>query len=58
LMNYNKEILYKDPRIGDVRRHLADISLVKTLGWEPKIDFPEGIRKTVEWYLNNKEVFQ
>jgi|GEM_PF-2947719 len=25
------------------------------LGWEPKEDFASGFRKTVQWYLNNRE---
>jgi len=25
------------------------------LGWEPKEDFESGFRKTVRWYLNNRE---
>lgn len=58
LMNYNREFIYKEARIGDVRRHIADISLIKSLGWEPKINFSEGIKRTVEWYMNNKEVLQ
>ena len=54
LMNYNKEIIYKDARPGDVRRHLADISLAKQLiEFEPKASFEEGIKETVEWYKKN-----
>ncbi|MEM3101623.1 MAG: GDP-mannose 4,6-dehydratase [Candidatus Nitrosotenuis sp.] len=36
----------------------ADINKAKDLlGWEPKIDLNEGIKRTVEWYLNHKEWF-
>ena len=27
----------------------------RILGWNPKVDFEEGIEKTVKWYLDNKE---
>ena len=54
LMDYNKGIIYKDARAGDVRRHLADISLAKQLiEFEPKASFEEGIKETVEWYKKN-----
>ncbi len=42
---------YGPPREGDVRESLADISLARqTLGYEPKVHYAEGLRKTVEWY--------
>jgi UDP-glucose 4-epimerase len=38
-----------DPRVGDVRDSLADVSLAKELlGYEPQISFEEGLRRTVE----------
>jgi UDP-N-acetylglucosamine 4-epimerase len=42
---------YTDPRPGDIRHSLADISKARRLlGYEPKVDFREGIIKTVNWY--------
>ena len=42
---------YTEARRGDVKHSLADISLAKRhLGYEPLVDFEEGIRKTVAWY--------
>lgn len=38
----------------DVR--LFDMTRAKSYGFEPKIDFEEGIRLTTEWYNNNKEM--
>ena len=29
--------------------------LQKELGWEPSLQFEEGIEKTVKWYLENKD---
>jgi UDP-glucose 4-epimerase len=38
-------------RAGDVRDSLADIGLAREqLGYEPRVDFREGLRRTVEWY--------
>lgn len=40
-------------RIGDVRKHLGDISLARDLiGFQPTVSFEDGIKETVEWYLN------
>jgi UDP-glucose 4-epimerase len=51
LMGFNGEIQYKPPRPGDVLRHRGNISLAKELfGFSPKVDFGEGLKKTVEWY--------
>ena len=42
-------------RTGDVRRTLADISHIeKVLGYKPKVDFKTGIKKTLEWFTQNK----
>jgi dTDP-glucose 4,6-dehydratase len=46
-------------RPGHDRRYAIDASKIKKeLGWEPKTSFEEGIRKTIEWYLENKEWLQ
>ncbi len=58
-MKYNKPIVYKEARPGDVRRHLASIELAKKLiNFKPKVSVEEGMKKTVEWYVKNKEVFK
>jgi UDP-glucose 4-epimerase len=42
---------YAPARDGDVRHSQADISLARRdLGFEPAIDFEEGLRRTLEWY--------
>ncbi len=42
-----------DPRPGDVRDSLADVSKAKAiLGYEPTVGLEEGLRRTVEWYRN------
>lgn len=49
-------IEYVEDRKGHDRRYAIDFSKVKKeLGWEPKIDFEEGLRKTVDWYKENQE---
>lgn len=42
---------YEPPRTGDIRHSQADTSLPrKMLGYEPLVDFEEGLRRTWEWY--------
>lgn len=51
LTGYRGRPAYAEPRAGDIRDSLADITLAeKLLGYRPKIDFREGLRRTVEWY--------
>ena len=44
----------EDPRKGHDFRYSVDSSKIRKLGWKPAFKFKEGIRETVEWYLNNK----
>ncbi len=51
LTGYEGKPAYADGRAGDIKDSLADISRAKMLlGYEPKVDFREGLRRTVEWY--------
>jgi UDP-glucose 4-epimerase len=48
---YTGEVRYAAERSGDVRHSLADISRAKeAFGYEPLINFNEGIERTVAWY--------
>jgi len=43
--------VHMEPRPGDVKHSLADITKAKKeLGWEPKIDLEEGLRRYIKWY--------
>jgi UDP-glucose 4-epimerase len=51
LTGYKGKPIYADSRAGDIRDSLADIERArKLLGYEPKVDFREGLRRTVDWY--------
>lgn len=51
LTGYKGKPAYAEARSGDIRDSLADIRLAKELlGYEPQVDFREGLRRTVEWY--------
>ena len=52
----SKLITYVDDRAGHDFRYAIDSTKLKDeLGWEPSLQFEEGIEKTVAWYLENKE---
>jgi len=52
----DKLITYVTDRAGHDLRYAIDSSkLKKELGWEPSLQFEEGIEKTVAWYLENQE---
>ena len=52
---YQDLITYVTDRPGHDVRYAIDASKIeRELGWTPKESFETGIRKTVEWYLNNK----
>ena len=49
-------ITYVTDRLGhDARYAIDSTKLQKELGWEPSLQFEEGIKRTVNWYLENEE---
>ena len=49
-------ITYVTDRAGhDLRYAIDSTKLKRELGWEPSLQFEEGIEKTVRWYLDNQE---
>jgi len=51
-----KLITYVKDRAGhDLRYAIDSTKINKELGWEPSLQFEEGIEKTIKWYLENKD---
>ncbi|MFW5754366.1 MAG: dTDP-glucose 4,6-dehydratase [Marinilabiliaceae bacterium] len=49
-------ITFVKDRAGHDKRYAIDSSkLMNELGWEPSLQFEEGLEKTVDWYLNNEK---
>ena len=47
---------YVEDRPGHDRRYLLDSSKIGTqLGWEPTINFDQGIKETIKWYVRNQD---
>lgn len=51
-----KLITYVKDRAGhDLRYAIDSEKLTKELGWEPSLQFEEGLSKTIDWYLENEK---
>jgi len=49
-------IEYVEDRKGHDLRYAMDYTKIKNeLDWEPKMNFDEGLKKTIEWYINNEK---
>jgi len=56
IIGFSGPARYAEPRTGDVKHSLADITLAqKHLGYSPAISFEEGLRRTVAWYQQQAE---
>jgi dTDP-glucose 4,6-dehydratase len=54
--SYREQITYVQDRPGHDRRYAIDAGKIeRELGWKPTETFQSGIRKTVQWYLDNQE---
>ena len=56
-MNKSNDLMeFVEDRPGHDFRYSMDSSKIKReLNWKTKMNFEEGLKKTVEWYLSNKE---
>lgn len=53
---YAQQITYVADRPGHDRRYAIDASKIeRDLGWKPQESFETGLRKTVQWYLDNQQ---
>ncbi len=54
-VHYTQDPVYRDFREGDVRHSQADISKIQnTLGYDPKFNIIDGIKKAMPWYVTTK----
>ncbi|AYC34804.1 dTDP-glucose 4,6-dehydratase [Pseudomonas cavernae] len=57
--SYKELITFVTDRPGHDRRYAIDASKIeRELGWVPQESFESGLRKTVQWYLDNREWWQ
>ena len=54
--SYREQIIFVKDRLGHDRRYAIDATKISNeLGWKPEETFETGIRKTVQWYLENQD---
>ena len=56
LTGFNGEIIYDSSKPDGTPRKLLDVSKINKLGWIAETSLKEGIKKTIEWYQNQKVV--
>ena len=56
---YGSLIKFVEDRPGHDQRYSIDSSKIQNiLGWSPKITFQDGLKETVNWYVNNKKIWE
>ena len=50
-------ITYVEDRLGHDLRYSLDSAKTRELGWKPEWTFEDGLKQTVEWYVENKGMF-
>ena len=59
ILNKKVKIKFVKDRPGhDLRYALNSNKIIKKLKWKPKTNFKKGLKKTFEWYLNNKNYYK
>ena len=54
--SYKDKIVFVKDRPGhDLRYSIDNTKITTQLGWSPKVNFNDGIKTTIEWYLKNPE---
>ena len=53
LTGSKSNIVHREPRKGDIKHSLADISKIKNIGFKPEFDIEKGLGETVEWFISS-----
>ena len=55
VVEYRGDLIFDNTKPDGTLQKLLDISKLKSLGWEPKVKFLDGLRKSYDWFLNNRD---
>jgi len=50
LIGNNVQPIHQEPRLGDIKHSLADVSKAKAFGYKPKYDLRAGLAETIRWF--------
>jgi GDP-L-fucose synthase len=53
-IGFNGEIIWDTNRPDGTPRKVLDVTKISKLGWKPNISLDQGIRSTIDWYLENR----
>jgi len=54
ISGFGGEIIWDSTKDDGTPQKLLDVQKITKLGWEPKISIDDGIKSTIDWYLDNK----
>lgn len=55
VVEYKGKLKFNTTKPDGMFRKRLDVTKLKNMGWEPKISLKEGLKRTYNWYLQNKE---
>jgi GDP-L-fucose synthase len=55
-MGYQGQIIFDASKPDGMMRKLLDVSLIKSLGWKPKIDLDRGLEMAIKYFYENKNI--
>lgn len=58
LVGYDGEVVWDTSKPDGMARKLLDVTALRDTGWEPTIEFREGLAATVRWYHDNLETMR
>ena len=56
VLGKDTEPIYEEPRPGDVKHSLAEVSKSKSLGFNPSADFIKELGETMQWFVDNTKL--
>lgn len=58
VVGFQGQIVFDASKPDGTPRKLLDISRLKSLGWQPQISLPEGLKSTYEWFVQHQSDFR
>ena len=52
--NYQGQIKYDSTKLSGQNQRIMDTSKMDKIGWSPKINLSDGIKKTIRWFIENR----
>ena len=54
VVGYQGPVHWDESRPDGTPRKLMDVGRIRSLGWAPEVELEDGIRRTYDWYLENR----